>query len=320
MSIFQDSSGRLRTFWRFALFGIGMAAVQIAIGLFAFAGLLIYLAMIGDFPNLNRPAQVEQFTQGYLLPLTVIAAVPTGVLPFAWMAFCRRYLDRRPLSSSGFIRPSRGWWNASAAGFAVGLLPIAVGGGIIALAGGLNWSGWGATAMTWLMIPTFLLLAFHEEVVFRGYLYQNLLDIHRPRFGLVFSSTVFWLVHSLNPAAWSSPIVSVNLFGAGIVLALAYRAAGNIWFPTAVHFGWNFAQGMLFGVPVSGIHFKGFINWQVDPAAPIWLTGGDFGFEGSVVITAIEVLLVAGFFIFMRRRPDSATGTQGIPADRLILP
>lgn len=308
MSIFLDSTGRLRTFWRFAIFGMGMVAVHIAVGLFAFAGLLIYLAMVGKMPNFGNPAVIDQFTQGYLLPLTVIAALPTGVLPFAWMAFCRCYLDRRSLSTSGFVRPSTGVSAALASGFGVGVLPIGVGGGMIALSGGLNWDGWGGTTMTWLLVPTFLLMAFHEEVVFRGYLYQNLVDIDRPLFGLVFSAAVFWLVHSLNPAVWSSPLVSVNLFGAGIVLALAYRAAGNIWFPTAVHFGWNFAQGMLFGVPVSGIPLDGFINWDIDQTAPTWLTGGDFGFEGSAVITAMEVLLGAGFLVHLQKRPPGNAG------------
>ena len=58
---------------------------------------------------------------------------------------------------------------------------------------------------------------------------------------------------ALNPNAWSSPLIGVNLFGAGVLLALAYMLSGNIWFPTVVHFAWNFAQGVLLGIPVSGI-------------------------------------------------------------------
>src|SRR5262249_21607212 len=103
--------------------------------------------------------------------------------------------------------------------------------------GCLVWEGVSGSPQTALLVPTFAVMAFFEEIVCRGYLLQNLVDIRRPVFGVLFSSTVFWLLHSLNPAAWSSPIVSLNLCGAGIVLALAYRTSGNIWFPRAMHLG-----------------------------------------------------------------------------------
>ena len=71
--------------------------------------------------------------------------------------------------------------------------------------------------------------------------------------GIFVSSLIFWLFHALNPAVWTTPLAGVNLFGAGIVLALAYLASGNVWFPTAMHFAWNAVQGILFELPVSGV-------------------------------------------------------------------
>jgi hypothetical protein len=114
------------------------------------------------------------------------------------------------------------------------------------------------------------------------------------------------LLHALNPAAWTSPVVSVNLFGAGVALALAYRASGNIWFPTAMHFGWNFSQGVLFEVPVSGLRTDGLLDVQLIETAPIWLTGGKFGIEGSVLATIAEIwmsVLLAGMLLKQRKRP-----------------
>src|SRR5262249_55584117 len=99
-----------------------------------------------------------------------------------------------------------------------------------------------------------------------------------------------------------SPIVSVNLFGAGVVLALAYRSSGNIWFPTAMHCGWNLAQGVLFELPVSGIRTDGLLDVRIVESAPAWLTGGAFGIEGSILTTFSEVCLAALLGFVSRNR------------------
>ena len=123
------------------------------------------------------------------------------------------------------------------------------------------------------------------------------------KLAVVFSSVVFWLMHSLNPSAWSSPLVGVNLFGAGVVLALAYRVSGNIWFPTALHFAWNIGQGVVLQLPVSGIRMDGVVDLEVNGAMPAWLTGGEFGLEASVLVTAVEAAQVLLFvWIFSGRR------------------
>ena len=87
-------------------------------------------------------------------------------------------------------------------------------------------------------------------------------------------------------------------------MTLAYLVAKNIWFPTALHFGWNAAQGPLFGLPVSGMKMDGFIQLHAAEAAPAWLTGGDFGLEASLVVTVLEVAMI-GVFLCLLRRPTS---------------
>jgi len=73
---------------------------------------------------------------------------------------------------------------------------------------------------------------------------------------------------------------------------LAYQVSGNLWFPTALHFAWNFCQGVVFQLPVSGIRTDGLIDVWVAPTAPLWLTGGAFGLEGSALITGTQGLLI----------------------------
>jgi uncharacterized protein len=137
------------------------------------------------------------------------------------------------------------------------------------------------------------LAAFHEEILFRGYLLQNLLDLRRPIFGVLFTSVLFWLVHGLNPAAWSSPFVAINLMLAGVLLALAYLISDNIWFPTAMHFAWNYFQGPILSIPVSGLTMQGLVDLRVNPDAHPYLTGGAFGLEGSAVCAGVQVIVIA---------------------------
>jgi hypothetical protein len=151
-----------------------------------------------------------------------------------------------------------------------------------------------------------------EEILCRGYLLQNLIDIGRPRFGILFSSTIFCLLHAWNPAAGSSPIVAINLFGAGVTLALAYRVSRNIWYPTAAHFGWNFTQGVLFQVPVSGIKTDGLFDVSLVATAHTWLTGGAFGIEGSILATVAEIGMSLVLLRVLLRQPPEVAAAEPV--------
>ncbi|MGE5190894.1 MAG: lysostaphin resistance A-like protein [Deltaproteobacteria bacterium] len=309
-SLFVDDTGRLRTAWRFAIFGAGFLAIQIALGIVSVIGIAVYLAATGT------PA--DSLTSGlrrvddWQVPLQIVATLPMTMCDLGLVLICRRFLDQRSIRSVGFVRPGRSFTESVAGGLLLGLLPVALVIGVLLAMGGLVWEAVSASTQTALLVPTFVVAAFNEEIICRGYLLQNLIDLRRPWFGVVFSSTVFWLLHALNPAAWSSPIISLNLFGAGVALALAYRASGNIWFPTAVHFGWNFAQGVLFQVPVSGVRTDGLIDVRIVESAPTWLTGGAFGIEGSILATVAEIgmSIVLGCVLFRRSRQSVAGAAQ----------
>jgi membrane protease YdiL (CAAX protease family) len=203
---------------------------------------------------------------------------------------CRRFLDRRSIWSVGLNLSAVGFGEIPC-GLLFGSVPIVLVIGVLIAVGGLSWVGVSASLQTALLVPTLIVMAFNEEILCRGYLYQNLIDVRRPWFGIWFTSAIFWILHSLNPNAWSSPFIAINLFLAGVILALAYRLSGNIWFPTALHFGWNLAQGVLFEVPVSGIVTDGLIDVRIVESAPVWLTGGKFGIEGSAVSTIAETCM-----------------------------
>jgi len=304
VALVVDQEYRPRMIWRFLIFGVGFILIQLACGIAAFVCLLGFYALLG-----------EQFPLSRLTTQSVmVAASPwMAIFGFGLAVDCRLLVDRRSIRSMGFVWPARRLESSVVFGFLLGIIPILVVAAVIFALGGYDVKQTSVSWFTFVMIPCFVFAAFHEEVIFRSYLLQNLLDSRKPIFGVLFTSVVFWLVHSLNPHAWSTPLVGVNLFGAGVVLALAYMVSQNIWFPTAMHFSWNFAQGVLLSVPVSGIPVQGFLKLELNGKLPNWLTGGKFGFEGSpictVTIIALTFLLTA--MLITRKERENPPGPFG---------
>lgn len=300
--LFLDRTRRLRTVWRFLIFGVGFVIVELVVGILTGIALAVYLLATGDSLELFHPDNIDALLSDWVVPITLISALPNTALLLGLVVFCRKLLDRRSVASMGMGRPKRGYRASMWVGFAAGAAPIAAAVLVLWACGGYRLVGFSCSPLTLLMAAALILMAFQEEIIFRGYVYQNFLDIRRPVFGVLLSSIFFSLLHSLNPHVWESPIPVINLFGAGVVLALAYRVSGDIWFPTAMHFGWNAAQGVLFSVPISGMSLEGFVRLECNDAMPQWLTGGPFGLEGSLLATAVEVGLVIAFLLLLSRR------------------
>lgn len=314
LDIFLDAERRLRTVWRFLIYGIGFFVVTLLVQIVAAIGLVIYFIVarpMGDKGDFGQ--QLIEWIMGlqneHTWVLMALLTPPTALGLFGLTALCRAFLDRRSLRSMGYQWPNWGPITSLAGGLVWGWAPIVA---AIAIPWGLGMYEVERVSLPLtlvIMTPTLILAAYHEEFVFRGYLLQNMLDIRRPVIGVIVTSLLFWLVHSLNPAAWSSPLVAVNLFGAGVVLSLAYLASGNIWFPTSMHFAWNFTQGLLLSVPISGIKVEGIVNLRTTDWQPDWLaqlfTGGAFGLEASIITSAVELILVGLFLLAIRWRQEA---------------
>jgi uncharacterized protein len=111
---------------------------------------------------------------------------------------------------------------------------------------------------------------------------------------------VFGLLHLLNAHASLQGAVAIML-EAGVLLAGAYLMTRRLWLPIGIHIGWNFTQGGVFGVAVSGTPATGVLRGVL--SGPSWLSGGIFGAEASIVAVIIG-LIAAGTFltIAVRRR------------------
>ena len=134
------------------------------------------------------------------------------------------------------------------------------------------------------LIGMTILAAFMEEMLFRGILFRWIEEFGGSWAALLITSALFGLAHSQNPnATWfSSFAIAVE---AGLLLGGAYMLTRSLWMPIGLHAAWNFTQGSILGVPVSGNEAHGI--FQAKLSGPVILSGGPFGLEASVIALAV---------------------------------
>jgi hypothetical protein len=205
----------------------------------------------------------------------------------------------RPLAAMGLTFRT-GWQREIGLGAALGwgmliasILPTALLGGLIVSV----WTG----PRQWLILLLDLLIlavaALAEEVAFRGYPFQRLVDSIGPIAATLLLSILFGVAHMFNPGANTASVV-ITIF-AGWLLAAAYLRTRALWFSWGWHFAWNVSMGVLFGLPISGLtRFSPII--QSNTVGPEWITGGDYGPEASVVAGIVILGGLIAVFVMTR--------------------
>ena len=93
-----------------------------------------------------------------------------------------------------------------------------------------------------------------------------------------------------------------------VLLSISYLRTRALWLPWGIHFGWNFALGVLFGLPVSGLRlFNVVVRTAV--SGPTWVTGGSYGVEASA--TAVVIILVG--IVMVWKLPLAPLAQPGLP-------
>ena len=154
-----------------------------------------------------------------------------------------------------------------------------------------------------LLLPVLLLLFLLqgglEELVVRGYIYRALRERGPAGAAALASSVLFALLHLANPDV--DAVALVNIVLAGLILAALVERSGSLWGATVAHGTWNFALSCLVSLPVSG--YSIFHLFKVSVTGAPQVTGGGFGPEGSLVLTALALPLAAALWWPIARNP-----------------
>lgn len=297
----NDSEARPRLPWRLLL-----AVLLFIPGILV--GLTIVLVGLGLLSHTNAIFTTDL---GLLIGTIGVGLGMTGSL---WLI--ARWIDKRSFRNFG-LHVNLQWKFDLIAGLLLGagvqtvIFGVGVGAGWYQINGFFKVNGElpsSFLAVFFMLIVVFVIVGIYEELLVRGWLLTNLAEGFS-RYGTVtalgiatgVSSTLFGIMHLLNPGA--SIIAAVVITLAGLFLALGYVFTGQLGFPIGVHITWNFFQGPIFGKPVSGLTVPATVI-ETQSVGPNWITGGAFGPEAGVLGIFGIVIGMLGLGIWIKLQHD----------------
>ncbi len=222
-------------------------------------------------------------------PFIMVPIIMLGYLGYV------RLVERRPVTELGLRRalPEFG------AGYLLGAALFTTVISILGLLGVFSIVSRNSMAV---MIAPFFWMIMHavlEELLFRGVIFRLVESSLGSIAALVISAALFGASHIFNPGANLTSAFAIAV-EAGVLLGVAYMLTRRLWFCIGLHAAWNFVQGGVFSVPVSGRESVGLLQGRLE--GPDWLSGGAFGAEASVVAVAAGAVVAALLYRVVQKR------------------
>lgn len=257
-------------------------------------GLPIFLLLPPDSHNVLLDAL-------RLVLLLIAQFAPSALALWLWL----RFYERRPFWTLGLERT--GALAHYGRGFLVGVALFALSVGLSAALGYITpemgdprQQGLTALGGVVLVYLGWTIQGPIEELLTRGWLMPVVGARYRPWIGIIVSAMIFALLHSLNPNLSLLAVLNLCLFG--LFAALYALWEGGLWGICALHAAWNWAQGNLFGLEVSGQAVEGGILFNLQERGPDVITGGPFGPEAGLSVTAVLAVGVGILAILLRKK------------------
>jgi uncharacterized protein len=196
------------------------------------------------------------------------------------------------------------WISHFLAGSLIGIGLMVLPAFVLSLMGYIHWQvndlGF-STILNGLSLFAFVALA--EELLFRGFIFQRLIESLGIWPSQFIIACFFLLTHINNPGMEGTTkiLASCNIFIASIMFGLAFIKTKSLAMPLGLHLMANFTQGVFLGFGVSGEKGKS-IFLPISENCPTWINGGDFGLEASIfgLITVVIITL----FLLRWKNPD----------------
>jgi membrane protease YdiL (CAAX protease family) len=279
--------------------GILVAIPMLLLFMLSGANLEDFVTDMGALPT--GPANL------YLTLTLLLSFAPIYFLIWGWLLLW----ERRHLWTTGLERGGAVWKYLR--GFLLGVLMLGGSVGLAAITGvdlqqvldskpeeaALGTSMLLALVGVFIVLPAWLVQGGAEEVFSRGFL----LPIFGVRYGtpvaILVTSLFFLTIHLFNDNL--SPLALFNLALFGVFACLYALYEGSLWGVCALHGSWNWAQGNVFGLSVSGSGAgSSLVSLQL--TGPDWWAGGAFGPEGGLAVTVVLVISCIWILLLAYRR------------------
>ena len=245
----------------------------------------------------NGTASIQEFFYHYILYYELFSFVIILFLFIFWV----KVIEKNALSSLGFVK--RNWLKYLVWGIIISLVQM----GVIALV--YQVSDIGSFVLNELslepllfilgLFPFWLLQGGTEEVATRGWLLTRIAARTNLPLAIAISSSLFGILHLGNSGVTVLSVLNIVLDG--VLAGLLFIYTDSIWLVVAQHGTWNYVQGNLLGFQVSGTGADASIFSFTMGTGPDWLTGGEFGAEGSIITTLVLLLSVLIVYLLGER-------------------
>lgn len=241
----------------------------------------------GDFSSSGIQSLAKD---GNLWIMTLIFFVLSVLVTFVF----RHWIDRKSFISLGLEIVGR--WREAVAGSMLAVFIISVVSMLLKATGHLKWTEIiFDPRILFLSFGSAVLISFSEELVFRGYILNNLLGSFSKWIALLISAMLFMFFHWTSLGFFSL----ANSFVMGLILGLNYIYTRNLWFSICFHVSWNFMLGPILG-------FSGDESFQTLLQTELTgdenITGGTNGLQGSVLLLAVSLVSLIVLYIFLQKK------------------
>ncbi|MFQ9697530.1 MAG: lysostaphin resistance A-like protein [Zhenhengia sp.] len=290
--LFIGPDGCIRSGWQMILLYLAMNIAQLAIimPINIILGIIIGIQSIrGDVSG------IEAFLTSYAYQSISIALC--NLISIVAIIILFKVMNRKTTEDMG-LTPVKRDYKDLLIGLLLGAASITLIIGINYIMGDTRFNG---VHITWdliLGLILFISVGFVEEILVRGCFQHIIYYRHGIAWAIIIPSLIFSVMHFLNPNI--SYIAALNIALVGIVFGIMTYKSGNLWMAIGYHITWNYFQGNIFNIEVSGSAYgRGLIkSIRVEDNL---LNGGAFGIEGGLICTLLLIITIIYFGFFYKK-------------------
>lgn len=258
---------------------------------------------MANLPEFNEQVLSDIMTKfqnasGNMLIIMLFSTIATVIIP---ILYCK-FIEKRSLSSMGIVK--KHIIRRYLLGIIIGLIMFSAVVFLNVCFGGMEFAGINsniAISSIIVLFIGFIIQGMGEEILCRGYLMNSIGAKHSIMKAILTSSAMFALLHIFNPGLTVLAVINLVLFG--IFAALYMICFDNIWGICAIHTIWNFAQGIIYGISISGAYnIDNSIFLFKNIEGKTLINGGAFGAEGGIAVTIVLTLGILIIFGIMRHK------------------
>lgn len=231
---------------------------------------------------------------------TLFGTLLSSIVVLLWS----RFVEKRSLKSIGFKRKNafRNYLIGLLIGFIMFSLVVAINllSGAMTIETVTDSLNITTLGFVFVFFIGFIFQGAFEEILVRGYFMVNIGARYKVITALIVSSIVFAVLHGANTGM--TVLSLINLMLIAIFWGLYVICFDDIWGACAMHSIWNFAQGNLYGIKVSGLNIVDSIFVSTSVPGKELINGGAFGAEGGIATTLVIFLAITILLLYMKKK------------------